>query len=170
MGLGQLLFGFNGRIRRTNYWLGALGSGFALGIIFMVLFFVLGGAAVLAASASGAGTGADGSPNAAGTAVGASAVIILSLLALAYFAISLWIGLALQIKRWHDRDKSGVWVFINFIPLVGGIWSLIECGFMDGTMGPNQYGPSPKGIAGPPPMQPSAMPPPVEPVAPPPVI
>jgi len=29
-----------------------------------------------------------------------------------------------------------------------GIWILIECGCLDGTQGPNRYGPSPKGIHG----------------------
>jgi uncharacterized membrane protein YhaH (DUF805 family) len=60
-----------------------------------------------------------------------------------------WILLALQIKRWHDRDKSWVWIFISLIPLVGPIWALVECGFLDGTPGPNKYGPSPKGVTGP---------------------
>jgi uncharacterized membrane protein YhaH (DUF805 family) len=30
---------------------------------------------------------------------------------------------------------------------VGFFWTLIECGFLDGTPGPNRFGPSPKGIA-----------------------
>ena len=63
-----------------------------------------------------------------------------------------WTGFALQIKRWHDRDKSWVWIFINFIPLVGAVWTLIEVGFLDGTPGPNRFGPSPKGITGPAPV------------------
>jgi uncharacterized membrane protein YhaH (DUF805 family) len=67
-----------------------------------------------------------------------------------FFAI--WTGIALQIKRWHDRDKSWVWIFIAFIPLVGAIWALIEVGFLDGTPGPNKYGPSPKGVTGPAPV------------------
>lgn len=52
-------------------------------------------------------------------------------------------GLALSIKRWHDRDKSGWWVLIAFVPLVGPIWALVETGFLEGTKGPNQYGPDP---------------------------
>jgi uncharacterized membrane protein YhaH (DUF805 family) len=55
-----------------------------------------------------------------------------------------WIGLALEVKRWHDRDKSWLWIFIAFIPLVGPFWAFIECGFLDGTDGPNRFGPSPK--------------------------
>ncbi len=56
---------------------------------------------------------------------------------------AIWPGLALQIKRWHDRDKSGWWVLINFVPIIGGIWALVENGFLAGTPGPNQYGPDP---------------------------
>ena len=52
----------------------------------------------------------------------------------------LWPGLALQIKRWHDRNKSGWWVLINFIPLIGVIWAIIENGFLSGNSGENQYG------------------------------
>ncbi len=33
---------------------------------------------------------------------------------LANFIIVLWIGLAVQIKRWHDRNKSGWWALIRF--------------------------------------------------------
>jgi len=68
---------------------------------------------------------------------------------LAVLVLAIWVGLALQIKRWHDSDKSWVWIFISLIPFVGAIWALIECGFLDGTPGPNKYGPSPKGITGP---------------------
>ena len=41
---------------------------------------------------------------------------------------------------------------INSPPLVGAIWTLIEVGFLDGTQGPNKYGPSPKGVTGPAPV------------------
>jgi len=67
---------------------------------------------------------------------------IRGLLGLVYFAF-IWPSLAVSIKRWHDRDKSGWWVLISFIPIIGGIWALIETGFLEGTSGPNQYGPDP---------------------------
>jgi uncharacterized membrane protein YhaH (DUF805 family) len=143
MGIGQLLFGFNGRIRRTSYWLGGFGAGFVGFVIFMILFFVLGGGAMLAANSV-----TDPNSNAA-TAAGAGIGIGLAVLLLVYWLIMVWISLALHIKRWHDRDKSGVWVLIGFVPLIGFFWSLIECGFLDGTPGPNKYGPSPKGLHGP---------------------
>jgi uncharacterized membrane protein YhaH (DUF805 family) len=55
----------------------------------------------------------------------------------------IWVGLAAAIKRWHDRDKSGWWILIGLVPLIGGIWALVETGFLEGTQGPNQYGPDP---------------------------
>ena len=55
----------------------------------------------------------------------------------------LWPSMAVQGKRWHDRGKSALWVLINFIPVVGPIYALIENGFMPGTPGPNKFGPDP---------------------------
>lgn len=66
------------------------------------------------------------------------------ILGLLYLAL-IWPSLAISIKRWHDRDKSGWWVLIGLIPLIGPIWALIETGFLEGTAGPNQYGPDPLG-------------------------
>ncbi len=54
-----------------------------------------------------------------------------------------WSSIILNIKRWHDRDKSGWWIFIAFVPIIGGIWALVECGFLRGTVGPNTYGADP---------------------------
>lgn len=53
----------------------------------------------------------------------------------------LWPSLAIQAKRWHDIDKSALWLLINLIPIAGPIWSLIQNGFVPGTCGPNQFGP-----------------------------
>jgi uncharacterized membrane protein YhaH (DUF805 family) len=52
-------------------------------------------------------------------------------------------GLAISIKQWHDRGKSGWWVLIGLIPFIGAIWALIETGFLEGDPGDNQYGPNP---------------------------
>ncbi|MEO0416282.1 MAG: DUF805 domain-containing protein, partial [Verrucomicrobiota bacterium] len=61
------------------------------------------------------------------------------------YLLLFWISLAVSVKRWHDRGKSGLWVLVNFIPVVGGLWELIECGCLDGDYGKNQYGLDPKG-------------------------
>jgi uncharacterized membrane protein YhaH (DUF805 family) len=54
-------------------------------------------------------------------------------------------SIAVSIKRWHDRDKSGWWVLIGLIPLIGAVWAFIENGFLAGTPGPNRYGAGPEG-------------------------
>lgn len=54
-----------------------------------------------------------------------------------------WPNLAVQAKRWHDRNKSALWVLINFIPIAGPIWALIENGLLPGTRGPNRFGDDP---------------------------
>jgi uncharacterized membrane protein YhaH (DUF805 family) len=54
--------------------------------------------------------------------------------------VILWPAVAVSVKRWHDRDKSGWWVLINLIPVIGSIWVLIENGFLRGTAGDNRFG------------------------------
>jgi uncharacterized membrane protein YhaH (DUF805 family) len=51
-----------------------------------------------------------------------------------------WSALAVSAKRWHDRDKSGWWALVQFIPVIGWIWILIENGMRRGTVGPNRFG------------------------------
>ena len=51
----------------------------------------------------------------------------------------LWPTLAVQTKRFHDRNKSGWWNFMALVPFVGHIWITIECGFLDSMPGTNQY-------------------------------
>ncbi|RJQ52227.1 MAG: DUF805 domain-containing protein [Nitrospiraceae bacterium] len=58
----------------------------------------------------------------------------------------LWPSLAVQAKRWHDQDKSALWLLINFIPIAGPVWSLVQNGFIPGTPGPNRFGPDPSEI------------------------
>jgi uncharacterized membrane protein YhaH (DUF805 family) len=54
--------------------------------------------------------------------------------------ILVWPCAAVAVKRWHDRNKSGWWVLITFIPLVGMLWALVENGLLRGTVGPNRFG------------------------------
>lgn len=56
------------------------------------------------------------------------------------FLVMLWPSLAVQTKRWHDRNKSGWWNLIGLVPIVGPFWSFIELGFCRGTAGTNKYG------------------------------
>jgi uncharacterized membrane protein YhaH (DUF805 family) len=123
----HMFLSFSGRLRRMHFWIGLI----ILWVVEFIIMVALIGPAMAAAASGGGGPGP------------LAMVGYLLLLAL------LWPALALQVKRWHDRDKSWVWIFINFIPLVGAVWTLVECGFLDGTPGPNRFGPSPKGITAP---------------------
>jgi uncharacterized membrane protein YhaH (DUF805 family) len=42
--------------------------------------------------------------------------------------VALILGVIVYIKRFHDRDKSGWWVLIGLIPVIGSIWLLISQG------------------------------------------
>lgn len=54
-------------------------------------------------------------------------------------------GLAVAVRRLHDVGKSGWFLLIAFIPLVGAIWLLVLF-FTDSKPGPNKWGPNPKDI------------------------
>lgn len=48
-------------------------------------------------------------------------------------------GLGLSVRRLHDTGRSGWWILINLIPVVGNIIYLVwMC--QDSQMTPNQYG------------------------------
>lgn len=125
MSLMQLLFSFDGRLRRSQWWLAHIGVCLAVSI-------VLG----LVAMAAGPGSYTWG----ATTRISP----LYELCELIVAVLAAWIGLALDVKRWHDRNKSGWFVLVGFIPVIGFFWILIELGFLDGTHGSNRFGPSPK--------------------------
>jgi uncharacterized membrane protein YhaH (DUF805 family) len=52
-------------------------------------------------------------------------------------------GLALAIRRLHDTGRSGWWMLIGFLPIIGLI-VLIVFFVQDSQPGSNQYGPNPK--------------------------
>ncbi len=60
--------------------------------------------------------------------------------------ITLYPVLAFYTKRLHDRNRSGWFLLILLIPLIGAIWLIIELGFLRGTKGPNKYGADPAAI------------------------
>jgi len=53
-------------------------------------------------------------------------------------------GIMLHIKRFHDRDKSGWWVLILFVPILGFFWAIIDLGILEGSSGPNRFGSDPQ--------------------------
>ena len=115
---------FNGRSRRAEYWMFALGI-FITEFVFGALFMATGG----------------GRPG--GSAIGA-------IFGLLYFVVLLGLlipSLAVTFRRLHDTDRSAWWILIAFIPLIGAI-ALLVFYCLDGTPGPNKFGPDPKGRGG----------------------
>ena len=121
MNWGKLLFSFEGRTGRKGFWLVTV----AMLVIYAILW-VVALAPVMAAAATN-------DPAAMQNVAMPVWVWILMI-------PMLWISLAVQAKRWHDQDKSAWWILIGFIPFVGALITLIMCGFIAGTPGPNRFG------------------------------
>ena len=103
----------------------------------MLVYLVLGGAAAvffIARAASG-----DTSTDASVPVVGIVMVGLLVIFALATIIPSL----AVQVRRFHDQDKSGWFVLLGLIPYAGGLILFIFM-LLEGTRGPNQYGADPR--------------------------
>ena len=54
-------------------------------------------------------------------------------------------GVAVAVRRLHDASRSGWWLLLTLIPIIG-VLALIVMMCMDSTPAPNHYGPNPKGI------------------------
>lgn len=111
---GQIFWSFEGRIPRRQFW-AATGIWYAIILVTYLLAWGIG------------------------AATESFLVVIPVILVLIAALIS---SLAIQVKRWHDRGYSGAMVLISFVPLLG-IWALIECGCLRGTVGMNNYGTDP---------------------------
>ena len=51
-------------------------------------------------------------------------------------------SIAVTIRRLHDTDRSGWWMLLAFIPIIGAIWLFVLM-ILGGTRGPNRFGPDP---------------------------
>ena len=105
---------FSGRARRTEYWM------FLLGTVLIAL--------VLSVIAGIVGVALDSD---------------LRLLSTVYALAVLIPSLAVSVRRLHDTSRSGWWLLLGLVPIIGVIVLLV---FMvqDSHPGDNQYGPSPK--------------------------
>lgn len=69
----------------------------------------------------------------------------LSILSVLFSLATLLPSLSVEVRRLHDVGKSGWWLFIALVPLVGAILLLVWfC--TDSNPAENQYGPNPKGV------------------------
>ena len=116
-------FDFSGRSRRKEYWMFVLFQ-----IIALAVLFVIGGV-----------FGAFNEP------ADDFANVWLVLIALVYLVLFFIPSISVQVRRFHDQDKSGWMILLGFIPYIGGLIVLVfMC--LDGTPGPNRYGEDPKGV------------------------
>ena len=106
---------FSGRARRKEYWL------FYLLFLLVYIFF-----AIIDASSGTL------DPE---TGIG----VLTGILFLAFLIPQLAVG----VRRLHDTDRSGWWLLVGFIPLVGPIL-LIVFFCLDGSAGDNRFGENPK--------------------------
>lgn len=106
---------FSGRARRKEYWMFVL-----FNLIFAIVAVILDN--VLGTAIEGSGYG---------------------LIYIVYVLAVFLPGLAVAVRRLHDVGKSGWFLFIVLIPIIGAIWLLVlMC--TDGNPGKNAYGPNPK--------------------------
>ena len=79
--------------------------------------------------------------------VGVTDQSLLGVLPLGLFALATVIpALAVTVRRFHDQDKSGWLILLQFIPYVGWLIVFIFM-LLDGTRGPNRFGDDPKAPA-----------------------
>ena len=67
-------------------------------------------------------------------------------LSLVYSLALLVPSIAVAVRRLHDTGRSGWWILIGLIPVVGAIVLIVFYVF-DSEPGDNEYGPNPKGVA-----------------------
>src|SRR5436305_3552551 len=100
-----LLFSFTGRINRARYWLAVL-IYVAIWTSFIAVSLVWLGGLDLENLFSLAGAG-----------------LMIWLVGFLLFIVLTWSGLAVGIKRLHDRDKSGWWILLFWLgPGILGGW------------------------------------------------
>lgn len=117
---------FSGRSRRMEYWMFFVG---------LMVFYTIVGTLFLGSLGSTNWYTQGGNIPAASAMTG----LIFLLFSLAVVVPSI----AVQVRRFHDQDRSGWMVLLNLIPYIGGLIVLVFM-FLEGTSGPNSYGPDPK--------------------------
>ena len=121
-----LFTSFQGRINRKPFWLALI----ALSVISMVAFY-----AVSAIFGTWIPTGEAGGYTISFSPIG------WILMAVLYIAL-IWAGVAMGVKRLHDRNRSGWFYLLLLVPILN-IWMFIEIYFLRGTDGTNRFGDDP---------------------------
>ncbi|WP_066553701.1 DUF805 domain-containing protein [Croceicoccus bisphenolivorans] len=118
-------FDFSGRSRRKEFWM------------FQLLILIIYAVAIVLTGGMGA-TMEGSEPD----TMGPMAAVIM--MALGVWGLGTFIpALALSVRRLHDVDKSGWWLLISFVPIIG-FFVLLYFDLIEGTRGPNRFGEDPK--------------------------
>lgn len=124
---------FTGRAGRAEFWL------------YCLFIFAVNAIARAVAGGMGATTISSGTDLGSMTAVtsmysgpGGMVLVLLSLFSLATLIPSI----AVSVRRLHDTDRSGWWVLLWLIPVLGWLVLLIFY-LLPGTPGDNRHGPVP---------------------------
>ncbi|WP_395444216.1 DUF805 domain-containing protein [Caulobacter sp. UC70_42] len=139
------LFGFDGRFRRSEYWIASIGLTIVRLVVLLVICGVLG--------------------------MGLTEASRLPLVRHGLDLLFLWPAAAITIKRGHDRNRSALFTSVMLVVLYGSgvgltlltqggnqlavagvsvlllpfmLYMFIDYGLINGTKGDNRYGPSPK--------------------------
>ena len=157
MNVMQLCFSFQGRISRKTYWV----TQFLLWMLTLILFIILNRIVIPPEAyydrIESVGELLDVAVLLLMPTVSVNLVVIAMIVdpvgSLADLASSLdaflillapaLVNFAVLAKRWHDRNKSAWWAFIHLVPVIGVLWTFVECGFFKGTTGKNRFGPDP---------------------------
>ncbi len=142
-------FDFRGRSRRMEFWMFTL--------LNVLLAFVAFGLLLALAPGTGSSEFVSEADSLSATAdfYGDLSENPVGLIAMGLYAIFVLValipGIAVTIRRLHDRDMSGWWylgmLVVSIIPLVGTLASLafLVLMLLPGTDGPNRFGSDPKG-------------------------
>ena len=121
----NLFFSFDGRISRSEYWLGV---GALLSCAFLTGLFAVAIGAM---------------KNALPQPLHLILAMLVGLLAVCVMITFMFGHLALVVKRLHDHNMSGWWILAQVIPYIGPFCLFVILGCLRGTQGPNQYGEDP---------------------------
>ena len=61
------------------------------------------------------------------------------ILTIIYSLVGFYASLAVSVKRAHDRNRSGWFILLYFVPFIN-LWPIIELSFFRGTKGENRFG------------------------------
>lgn len=135
----NFFFGFKGRVRRSNYFFGALA---AMCLWSLLCVSLVAGIAVA--------NGAYIDPEASSFLVPDTMTIEGEPWMGAAFAVlgllGLWSSLALTVKRWHDVGMTGWFALLTLPPFANFMMFVLLC-LLPGTNGANRHGSDPRGRA-----------------------